>query len=121
MKASPGEAHDKNGYPIYPGDLLRTYHFRGVRRKVYYLYHVVVWNRKEKIMEMVPASHLVPSRRKGGGRAWIFKGGILHDSEIIDGVGPGEDCLYFEDRKRMSWQERKRAGLQVGKKRAKRC
>lgn len=41
----PGECHDSNGVPIYPGDLLRTFHFTGPRRRKWYLYHVAVYER----------------------------------------------------------------------------
>lgn len=43
----PGECYDSRGYPIHPGDLLRTPHFIGPRRKQYYLYHVVGYRTRQ--------------------------------------------------------------------------
>lgn len=96
MKPIPGEVYDKNDRPIYPGDLLRSFHFRGVRRKVYWLYHVVVL--REGHLEMVPTSHLEPTEaaRKGGGRCWLSPD-LAAAAEIIDGYG-GPGRLHFEDR-----------------------
>lgn len=96
IHTKPGEAFDAKGIPIHPGDLLKSYHFTGARRKRYWLYHVAVC--KSIYMEAVPVSHLQPGNEKGGGRHWILKS----DSdrfEIISGHGPGE-CLSFEDRPR---------------------
>lgn len=89
----PGELHDKNGRPIYPGDLLKTYHFTGARRKRHYLYHTAVY--KDGAMHMVPTSHLQPEEVKGGGSCLLQYG--MHDTEIILGYGPGA-YLSFEDR-----------------------
>ena len=56
--AKPGEAHDKNGIPIYPGDVLRTFHFRHYRhRRKMYLYHVARL-RSDGHMEAVPAGSI---------------------------------------------------------------
>lgn len=38
----PGGVYDRKGVPIHPGDLIRSFHFIGARRKRYYLYHVAV-------------------------------------------------------------------------------
>jgi len=92
--AKPGEVHDKNGVPVYPGDLIRSFHFRGPRRKVYYLYHTAVM--RDGHMEMVPTSHLEPSKVNGGGRCWMFQD-LMADAEVISGSGPGH-CLDHSDR-----------------------
>ena len=91
---SGGEAFDCKGRPIYPGDLLRSYHFTDRRRKRHWLYHVAVI--REGHLEAVPTCHLQPGMEKQGGSAWIHKS----DSdrfEIISGFGPG-DILSYEDR-----------------------
>lgn len=93
----PGEGIDKNGVPIYPGDLLRSFHFRAARRrKVHYLYHTAVYNDQSDCMEMVPVSHLEPTKRKGGGQCWLSQE-LAQCSEIIQGHGPG-DCICYDDR-----------------------
>jgi hypothetical protein len=93
MKTKPGEVFDKHGIPIYPGDLLRTFHFRGKRRKIYYLYHVAVWDAKYECMSMVPVSYLEPTRANRGGQCWLSQG---IETEIIDGTGPGDFLCHTE-------------------------
>jgi len=95
IHTKPGEAFDAKGIPIHPGDLLKSYHFTGARRKRYWLYHVAVY--KGECMEAVPVSHLQPGMEKGG-RYWIREA-ESSQFEIIHGYGPGE-CLSFEDRPR---------------------
>lgn len=93
----PGDMHDKNGRPIYQGDLLRTFHFRGKRRKAYWLYHVVVISGDH--LDMVPTCHLEPTekaRRNGGGRCRLEPERAA-EAEIIDGYG-GPDRLHFAAR-----------------------
>jgi hypothetical protein len=94
--------HDKKGVPIYPGDLLKSFHFAGARRKRYWLYHVVVASPERAgtryPLEMVPASHLEPTKRGGGGRCPL-NDRLAEDAEVIDGTGPG-DILDFADRPR---------------------
>tara|TARA_R110002094_G_scaffold110707_1_gene107822 strand:- start:445 stop:768 length:324 start_codon:yes stop_codon:yes gene_type:complete len=98
-KYMPGELHDKNGYPIYPGDLIRQPHFRGARRKQHYLYHTAVMVNPDIGMEIVPTCHLQPEKAKGGGRCRITAGCVEH-YEIIHGYGP-DPILSFEDRPRL--------------------
>lgn len=64
----PGELFDKRGVPIYPGDLIRSYHFRD-RRRTYYLYHTATM--KDGGMYMVPTDHLEPSKVAGGGSCYM--------------------------------------------------
>lgn len=92
-----GEAHDAKGYPIYPGDLLRSPHFVGARRKQYWLYHVVV--ERDGHMELVPTCHLEPRfAARSGGRCWLTQD-MAASVEILTGSGPG--AIYcHEDRKR---------------------
>ena len=95
---------DKNGYPIHKGDLLRTPHYVGRRRKMHYLYHVVV--EENGILFMVPASHLEPTFIKGGGRVPMTIYSDTWASEIIHGYGP-EPILSFEDRPRIKFAKSK--------------
>lgn len=73
---------DMHGRKIEEGDLLRSPHFRGPRRKMFYLYHVAVV--RDGRMWMVPTSHLAgESFKKGGGACPLscLDGAV----EIIDG------------------------------------
>lgn len=91
------EMYDKNARQIYAGDLLRSLHFIGARKKRYYLYHVAVTAKHG--LEAVPVCYLEPSKAAdGGGRCLITKQceGMF---EIIHGCGP-EPYLGFEDRPR---------------------
>jgi hypothetical protein len=96
-----GKYHDLKGVPIYCGDLLRTFHFIGPRRKRYYLYHGVIYNTKEDCLEMVPVSELATGK-SGGGRFWLR--GHLNSSgmiaaEVISGYGP--NGTPYEDRPKL--------------------
>ena len=57
--------HDIKGYPIHPGDLVRTYHFTGRRNKIYYLYHVA---KKDKHgLRLLPTEWLGLNNEHDGG------------------------------------------------------
>lgn len=86
--------HDKKGVPIYAGDLLRSYHFTGARRKTHYLYHVAVL--KDGGMDVVPTSHLEASKINGGGRVRLSDN-LAKTMEIIH-----SDCYpSHEDREKV--------------------
>ena len=85
--------YDKKGVPIYPGDLLKTLHFIGARRKKYYLYHTVV--RGGDYLYMVPTSHLETGLARSGGKC-LLKYGIREGSEVIAGYGPPPHFMYDE-------------------------
>lgn len=93
----PGEIHDRRGVPIYPGDLLRSDHFRDYRGQMQFLYHTVVLN--GEWLEMVPTSHLEPTKIAGGGRCWLSQE-LANIAEVIYGHGPG-DCIDYTDRPRV--------------------
>lgn len=94
----PGELHDKNGVPIYPGDLIRSFHFRAARRrKVHYLYHTACFI--DGAMWMEPTAKLEPTKAKVGGGC-LMSQELLVDAEVISGSGPG-DCLDYADRKKV--------------------
>lgn len=98
-RSLPGEIYDAQGIPIYPGDLLKSFHFTDRRRKKHYLYHTAVFVNGH--MEMVPTSHLQPEKIKGSGRCWLRQK-LADDCAmvIISGHGPG-DCLDYADRPRV--------------------
>lgn len=89
---------DKNRRQICPGDLLRSFHFTGARRKKYYLYHVAVLNRdyQRETLEAVPVCSLEPTKRNQGGKCWLTQD-VATNMEIIYGSGPGK-LLGFDDR-----------------------
>lgn len=89
-----GEAVDRRGVPIYPGDLLKSLHFTDRRRKQHYLYHTVV--RDGEYLLVVPTSHLEPTKVAGGGRCWLTSDWAVR-SEVIHGYGPGH-AWNFNDR-----------------------
>jgi hypothetical protein len=94
----PGELHDKHGVPIYPGDLIRSFHFRGgPRRRIYYLYHTAAY--VDGAMRMVPTMFLEPTKRNRGGEC-LMSQGLMDEAEVIMGSGPG-DCLDCFDRPRV--------------------
>jgi hypothetical protein len=95
----PDEVFDCKGIPVYPGDLIRSKHFVGKRRKQYYLYHVAVWNSIYKCLEMVPTCCLEPTKDKGGGRCWLTQE-LMDNAEIISGFGPEFEMYYDERPKR---------------------
>lgn len=90
--------YDRKGYPIHEGDLLKSFHFIGARRKRYWLYHVVVRDEQYDCLVMVPTQWLAGKGFQTGGRCWLSQD-LADDAEIISGHGPG-DCLSYEDRPR---------------------
>jgi hypothetical protein len=93
----PGDLHDTNGVPVYPGDLLKSYHFTGRRNKRYFLYHTAVY--RDGAMYMVPTCHLEPTKLSGGGSCMLTQE-LLLESEIIAGHGPGD--MHYEDRAKVA-------------------
>lgn len=94
--------HDKRGYPIYAGDLLKTYHFTGARKRKYYMYHLVVsYDGGDR---MIAACELLSYREKklpGCLVSATAVNGVLYDTEIVSGFGPLREYIDFEDRPRM--------------------
>jgi hypothetical protein len=88
--------HDKHGVPVHKGDLVRSFHYIGARRKRHYLYHVAVEENGE--LMMVPTAHLEKSFISGGGRCPLkLMARNRYDFEVISGHGP-KPCLSFEER-----------------------
>ena len=94
--------HDRKGYPIYAGDLLKTYHFTGSRKRKYYMYHLVVaYDGGDR---MISACELLVYKDKplpGCLVSCCAVNGVLYDSEIVEGFGPDREYVDFEDRPRM--------------------
>lgn len=72
------EAWDKNGIPILPGDLLRSFHYKDGRRNMY-LYHVVCHDDRGYLMAQMYNS----IDHKDNFRLCGQQG----DSEVVAGLG----------------------------------
>ena len=90
---------DINGRKVYPGDLLRSFHFRaGRRRQKFYLYHVVV--EEGEYLYAVPACYLNPSTKQTGGKYLLTASTIeMCKPEIIE---HGAGTPFWADRERVS-------------------
>lgn len=96
MGGQPGEIFDTRGVPIYPGDLIRSYHYTDRRRKVHYLYHVAVYRWEQLWID--PVNWLEPSVEHDGGSVQLSQSLMDNcDGRVIHGNGPG-DYLSYEDR-----------------------
>ena len=86
--------YDKNGIPIYAGDVLRAFHFRDRQHhgKNLYLFHVAC--EREGAIELVPAQYLNPTTREEGGRYWLVSD--LSEAEIVCGWGPKPHECYLD-------------------------
>jgi hypothetical protein len=89
--------YDSKGYPIYKGDLIRSFHFRGANKRIHYLYHVVV--EEDEVLYMVPTSHIEPTCVSGGGKCLLKYAGFS-PIEIISGHGPGDILIWYDRPKR---------------------
>lgn len=94
----PGECVDCKGVPIYPGDLLKTFHFTGARRKKHWLYHFATM--KDGSMWMINISNFGPTNfiLDGGGNC-LLSDDLAAGCEVIAGSGP-KPYLDFDDRPR---------------------
>jgi len=78
------QPRDCKGREIKPGDLLRSPHFRDRRRRLHYLYHVVV--QCDGVLEAVPYAEVITGK-KDGGRFWLnVDPRLVEDVEIIASV-----------------------------------
>jgi len=72
--------YDKNGYPIFPGDTPKIFHFIGARRKKYYMYKFV----KSQDTAYLTVMHL----DELGNTYRMLKDDKIHgDIEIVQGYG----------------------------------
>ena len=84
------------------GDILRSFHFTGARRRTHHLYHVVRWNESEQALEAVPVESMATGEESGS--CWI-RSGIGVGAEIVESLF-GD--LSEEDYQRKLAQIRKR-------------
>lgn len=103
----PGECVDCKGVPIYPGDLLRTFHYTGARRRKFYLYHVAAEMACERTghwyIRMLPVAYLNPTQRRKGGDP-MLSDELAAASEVIYGHGPQKFMCFTERPKRKASQ-----------------
>jgi len=92
MKTLPSDSFilDKHGREIKPGDVLKIWHFIGLRRKAHYMYKWVL--REETLgknkVPFLRVSHLTTGNVEDG--YWLQKDGTKHDEyEIVQGYGNG--------------------------------
>jgi hypothetical protein len=101
--SAPGTVYDRRGYPIYPGDIVKTYHFTGARGKKYYLYHMVAETKGQMWlmgMEYQDGRPIFVERCRVEAAGWFDEEtGRLEQTEIVQGYGPG-DLIDYEARPR---------------------
>jgi hypothetical protein len=102
--------YDSHGIPILVGDMIRTFHFFGRRRKRHYLYHGV--RLREGVMELVPVHECITGEHDGG-CCWLKSmcnnvGEMLNEGEIVVGYPyPEERKPRITERKRIWDKSRK--------------
>lgn len=101
----PGELHDKRGVPIYPGDLLKSYHFTAARyRKKFYLYHIAAMV-KGAMRGLHPTEiKEYPWVHKNGLPGFLMSQELASQCEVIAGYGPKKEYLDFNDRPKVKPQ-----------------
>jgi hypothetical protein len=98
MSTNDGVAFDKNGRPIERGDVLKVYHFTGLRRKRHYMYKQALgpWTTRDGTTYM-RFGHL-----DLGDEHYVEPTGrILKDYEIVQSI----DCKFEDRPKRPSQAE----------------
>lgn len=95
-----GELYDIKGIPIYPGDLLRTYHFTGRRNKIYYLYHVAT--KDGHGLRLLPAEWADPNCKRSGGAYYPSQKDLDGLSAIVlNHYNAGDSCGEPRKRKKL--------------------
>lgn len=97
LNTKTNKFHDKHGYPIYDGDVLKVFHFIGSRNKKHYMYKVA--SSKGEHMYAISITGLIrtPSAPH---RCRLEVLGEESEVEIVAGSGPG-DFYSFEQRDRI--------------------
>lgn len=90
---------DVKGYPIFPGDVLRSFHFKGCGRKNHYLYHVATIDDDNRLWA-IPAQYLSPDVKRTGGDCLLTESLVQnHEIEIVQGQ-PTRHYICKHDRPR---------------------
>ena len=96
--------YDKTGREIMIFDVLKVFHFIGVRRKKHYMYHQVsrIVKGEDGRLDRFKISHLCV---EGSYYNKLINGDVLMDYEIVQGEGVG--MTFYEDRPRLNINEGK--------------
>lgn len=86
---------DKRGIIVCPGDLIKTLHFIGARRKKYFLYHVIT--KKGEHLWANSIASLLNGNSDGSCRLSVF---AHEDFEIIDSYRVDENYLDYSERRK---------------------
>lgn len=78
MSDDAKEVKDKNGIPIEEFDVLKVFHFIGVRRKKYYMYKMAILHEGK-----LYGAHLDKNPLTPGYPLWT-KGARLEETEVIE-------------------------------------
>lgn len=85
-------AKDKFGREIMQGDLVRSFHFRGRRHRIHYLYHVAMIRKSD--LYLVPVSEAAGLKPDGG--VILARYAESSGCEIIHGNGPDGNQWWYE-------------------------
>ena len=95
----PGQVVDSRGVPIYPGNLLRTYHFRDRNGMNNSLYHTAVC--RDGVMWAIPVQELEPTKAGQGG-CCLLSDSIASEMRIIsDYTMVRSEVMDYKDRPRV--------------------
>ena len=98
LTPEPRTAYDCNGVPIYPGDVLKIYHFTDRRRRKHYMYKLVV--ELDNTLWLMDV-HEIATKWAGAMKTLLEVFADASESmEIVEGYGPRPECLDFTDRPR---------------------
>lgn len=99
---NPIPLYDIKGYPIQPGDLVRTYHFTGRRGKIHYLYHVAsLPENNSNGLKLIPAAWADPNYEKDGGDCFVDQFFLnSYSATILAGIGPASGQGFCDRVKR---------------------
>lgn len=103
----PGEVLDVSGVPIYPGDLIRTPHFR-YKGKWTYLYHVVVQETRKmtdsdksyQYLRCLPYHWLERRNGSGGGDPILTQDVVDGERMKVVACSCADGIPYLPDRPR---------------------
>ena len=97
--------YDKKGIPIEVGDLLKTFHCVGPRRKKYYVYHVVIEKHGKLPWLTTLLTGIDKSHPEYESRYFCFpiRQDTVLESEVIYGpyrTDPDADLIAYDERPR---------------------